>query len=270
MALRVLIIGKNSFLGRGIFEYLKNKNVNTSKISFKDFKKKVKFDQYSHVINCSITKKYILKKYNKREDIAFEIGNKLKHFKTKLLFLSTRKVYRPSKNLTETSILNPKCNYSKNNLITENKLINILGKKVIILRISNIIGLNKRNSNFKTYVQFFFNKIKKNIIFVNDQNDFKDFLSLDMFSKIIYKVLKKKNLFGVFNVSLGRKVFLNDINKWLNFYNKKKYKNKHVKIKSNSDNFYLNNKKICKEIRIKVELNNLRKDCLKISKAFFN
>ena len=90
-----------------------------------------------------------------------------------------------------------------------------------------------------------------------------------MFGKIIYKVLKKKNLFGVFNVSLGRKVFLNDIKKWLNFYKKKKYKNKHVKIKSNSDNFYLNNKKICKEIRIKVELNNLRKDCLKISKAFF-
>ena len=57
MALKVLIVGKTSFLGCGIFKYLKSKKVNASKISYKEFKKK-KIKQYSHIINCSITKKY--------------------------------------------------------------------------------------------------------------------------------------------------------------------------------------------------------------------
>lgn len=269
MALRILIIGKTSFLAGGIFKYLKSKKVNTLKISYKEFKKKKRIKQYSHIINCSITKKYIHQKYNKKNDIALEIANKIKNYDTKLLFLSTRKVYKPSKNLKETSRLNPKCNYSKNSLITENKLIYTLGKKVIILRISNIIGFNKRASNFKTYVQTFFHNIKKNIFFKNPNNCFKDFLSLDMFNKITYLILKKNNLFGVFNISIGRKVLLNDMNNWLNFYNKNKYKNNLVKIKSKSDNFYLCNKKILNEINIKIKLSNLRKDSLKISRAFF-
>ena len=42
MALKVLIVGKTSFLGCGIFKYLKSKKVNTLKISYKEFKKKKK------------------------------------------------------------------------------------------------------------------------------------------------------------------------------------------------------------------------------------
>ena len=269
MALKVLIVGKTSFLGCGIFKYLKSKKVNTLKISYKEFKKKKKIKQYSHIINCSITKKYIQHKYNEKNDIAFQIAKKIKNCDTKLLFLSTRKVYKPSKNLKENSRLNPKCNYSKNNLITENKLLYTLGKKTIILRISNIVGYNKSVSNFKTYAQIFFHNIKKNILFKNPNDSFKDFLSLDMFSKIIYLILKKNNLFGIFNVSIGRKILLNDINNWLNFYNKNKYKNIKLKTKSNLDSFYLCNKKLLNKIKIKLELGKLRKDSLRISRAFF-
>ena len=43
-------------------------------------------------------------------------------YKTKYIFLSTRKVYKSKANIVENSELFPKTNYSKNKLISENKL----------------------------------------------------------------------------------------------------------------------------------------------------
>ena len=52
---------------------------------------------------------------------------------------------------------------------------------------------------------------------------FKDFLSIDKFCQILEKIINKK-LIGIYNISIGQKVYLNDLIKWLNKYNTKKYK----------------------------------------------
>ena len=79
----------------------------------------------------------------------------------------------------------------------------------------------------------------------------------------------KKNLRGTFNFSIGRKVYLNDIVGWLNRYNKKKIKV--IKLKENkNESFYLNNSKLMKRIRVRNTLNELRKDCINLSKKLFN
>ena len=86
-----------------------------------------------------------------------------------MFFLSTRKVYELKDNIKETDNLNPRCNYSKNKLITENSLQKIFKKKLLILRISNIIGLKlsekKRNKiTFYIYRSFFLQYLKKHNI----------------------------------------------------------------------------------------------------------
>ena len=57
--------------------------------------------------------------------------------------------------------------------------------------------------------------------------------------------------------------------KWLNYYNKKKI----AKFSSNNsfkkDNFTLNNKKLKNEIKIKINLSELKKECIKLSKKMF-
>ena len=63
-----------------------------------------------------------------------------------------------------------------------------------------------------------FLNIKKGYV-IDNKNNYKDFLSSNQFSKIIKILISKK--FTVFNVSIGRKVCLNDIIRWLNFYNNK-------------------------------------------------
>ena len=159
-------------------------------------------------------------------------------------------------------------NYSKNKYITERKILNTLKNRALILRISNIIGLdeNKRNRKLhKTFIDVFIKNIKKNIIF-NNKNIYKDFLPVNIFVKIVF-LLIKKNKSGIFNVSMGKKVFLNELVGWLNHYNTNKTIIIDIpKINSrqfNKDIFYLNNNKLIKTINIKFDLNDLKKRVFK-------
>ena len=85
------------------------------------------------------------------------------------------------------------------------------------------------------------------------------------------KKLLLKNTTGIFNISIGRKVYLRDITFWLNFYNPKTVKLiENFEEKNNKDSFYLNNKKLMKIIKIKNSLSELKNECMKISKFYFN
>ena len=57
----------------------------------------------------------------------------------------------------------------------------------------------------------------------NNANNYKDFLSINKFNEIIEKLINEKAV-GIYNVSLGRKVYLNELINWLNLFNKTKYK----------------------------------------------
>jgi Nucleoside-diphosphate-sugar epimerases len=183
--------------------------------------------------------------------------------------LSSRKVYKSKPNIKENSKLLPKSSYSRNKLITEKKLLKKFKKNLIILRISNIIGnkSNKKNHLHRTFVDIFFDNAKKGFVFEN-KKQFKDFISIDKFCQIIVEIIKK-NLSGIYNVSIGEKIKINSIVAWLNFYNPKKCKILSTKKNIIKQNFYLNNKKLMSKIKTKNTKNDLKKYCLKLSKKKF-
>ena len=144
--------------------------------------------------------------------------------------LSTRKIYKTGANIKEDGKIEPKCFYSKNNLKAEINIKKILNeKRILILRISNLIGYNPYNSKkvHHTFTSIFFEHIKKNEIF-DPKLYFKDFITINKFCEIILKLIKK-NAYGIYNVSIGKKIYLKDITKWLNFYNPKKSTLKTIK-----------------------------------------
>ena len=108
---------------------------------------------------------------------------------------------------------------------------------------------------------------KKGFIYDN-ANRFKDFLSVKKFGQILLMMIKK-DLRGTYNVSIGKKVYLNQIINWLNKYNKKPLKVIKHKFTKNQ-NFYLNNKKLMSKIKIKNEMYELKKECFNLSKKMFN
>ena len=266
---KIIIIGKKGFLGSNLNSYLKKRNFILN-LDYKTFiKKKLNFiNNFNYVINCASNYEYISNKYLKKNDFDLTIANKIKNINIKMIMLSSRKVYKAGINLKETSILKPKSNYSKNKLRTEKTLLKILKEKILILRISNVVGLNKRKNNLhKVFTNIFYENAKKGLIFDN-KNSYKDFISINMFCEIVERLIIS-NTCGVYNVSLGRKVFLKKIVNWLNFYNKKNIKLINLNKNYQSDNFTLNNDKLMNTIKIKNTIEDLKKYCVKLSKDLF-
>ena len=264
---KVLIIGKRGFIGKNLKKFLKFKH-NVKLISFKKALNFKQIDKYNFIINSSINRSYIEKKYNKNFDNDLKIAERVNNKKTIFIFLSSRKVYKAKPNINEKDKLSPKSNYSKNKLMTEKILYRKFKNNLIILRISNIIGDKSKFSKnlHKTFVDIFYDKAKKGIIYDNKKN-YKDFLSIQKFCEIV-KMIIRKNLRGTFNVSIGKKVYLNDLIKWLNHFNPRKFKTINFNKIANG-NFYLNNKKLMSKIKINNDLESLKKDSLDLSKRLF-
>ena len=272
MKKKIIIIGKNGFIGSNLIKLLKKK-FDIKSYGYRKFlnvNRKFLLN-VNYVINCTLNKQYVNKKYSKKNDFDFQISKKIKDLNCKMIFLSSRKIYKLGDNLNESSKLKPNCNYSKNKLHTEKILLKNLKNRILILRISNLIGINKfRNNNkkiHKTFIDSFFLNVQRGIIFNNEKN-YKDFLSINKFGEIIEKLINKK-VVGIYNVSLGQKVYLTKLVNWLNLFNKNKYKSIDIPKGYKTECFYLNNDKLMKKINIKNKLIDLEKDCKSISKFFF-
>ena len=262
--INILIIGKKSFIGSNLNQYL-SKFFNTNIYSYEKiiFQNETFFRKYSHIINTSIHPYYQNRKYNEKFDLDLKFIKKFKQINFIYIFLNTRKIYLQKENITENSKIKPKFNYEKNKLISERWLKKNLKKKLLSLRISNVIGkklkLNKRQVRKLFYDHFLdFRKIKKNLVF---NNDFKDFITIDHLSEIIKKLIQK-NINGVYNVSLGEKVYISEMIYWLD----KEFSNRVRFNKKRLDSFTLSNKKLLKTINISINKNQLKKFCEKLIK----
>ena len=262
MKKKLLIIGKNSFLGVYLYSYLR-KYFKVNKISYEkfDITDLSKINKYTHIINCSIHPKYHNKRYNSKYDIDLNISYKIKNTNLKYIFLSTRKVYKQKFNIKESDKIETKCNYSKNKIKTEKKLLLSLKKNLIILRISNILGIKKKVKNKRKIHKLFLDnyisstKNKKLSIF---NNGFKDFITIEQFSNVIYKIIKSK-IYGIYNLSLGEKIYIKEIIEWLNKRSMKKIIIKDVMDKKNS--FTLCNNKLSSKININLKKSTVKKFC---------
>tara|TARA_Y100000591_G_C21811531_1_gene688217 strand:- start:429 stop:1223 length:795 start_codon:yes stop_codon:yes gene_type:complete len=256
---KILIIGKKSFLGSNLKIYL-SKYMIVDVYSYEEIISRNLdfFNKYTHIINTAINRNYIKKKYNKKNDFDLSLANKLRNKNIFYIFFNTRKIYLPKQNITENSKIKPIDIYAKNKFRTEVKLKKILKKKLISLRVSNVIGKrvykNKRNYH-KIFIDNFlkFRKYNKKIV-VN--NDFKDFISISQFCLIIRKIINLK-VYGIFNLSISKKIYISEIVKWLDkdFHKKIKFQ------KSNKDSFTLSNTKLIKKIKIRITKKQLEKFC---------
>lgn len=258
-----IIIGKKGFIAQNLVKFFIKKKIKFLNVSLNNFLKLKKNNllKFKNVINCSINKKIINNKYKIEHDFDLKISNKIRFLNIRYILLSTRKVYGNNKYPNENSYLSPRCNYSKNKLISEKKCLQILKNKLLVLRISNVIGYRPYNKKrlHKTFIDNFYSNLRRRKIVFNFL-DYKDFLSMDQFCSILYKICRNENISGIFNVSIGKKIYLIDLISSLIKYHPKKISlvdNKKIK----SDNFVLNNKKLLRKIKISINKNKLFNFC---------
>jgi len=270
MKKKILIIGQNGLIGKNLFNYFKSRKINIYRISFESFLKKNFLNSFDIIINCTSNQKFVKNKYANKNDNDFIIAKKIINLKTKLIMLSSRKIFKPKFNIKELDKKEPNCNYSINKVISEASVNKILGARVLILRISNIISMPNKNKRklHNTFSDIFFEMAKKGYIYNNNKKIYKDFISISKFNQIVYELIKKDS-FGIFNISLGKKIYINQLIAWLNFHNTKKIKVINIKNSFNNDSFTLNNNKLMKQIKIKNNILELKNECFAISKKFF-
>ena len=125
-------------------------------------------------------RKFVENQYQIQNDNDLKIAKKIINSKTKLVMLSTRKIYKAKFNIKESNKKKPNCNYSKNKLMSEISVTKLLGNRVLILRISNIISLPNKNKRklHKTFSDIFFEMAKRGFIYKN-KKIYKDFISIE-------------------------------------------------------------------------------------------
>ena len=137
----LIIVGKKSFIGSSIYKILKNKR-KIEIMSLENFMRlnQKSINKFKYICNCTFNKNNIFKSYNYKFDYDLKIANKIKNLDITFIFLSSRKVYKPMFNIKETQKLKPIDIYSKNKIKIEKLLKKKLSSKLLILRISNVIG----------------------------------------------------------------------------------------------------------------------------------
>ena len=166
--------------------------------------------------------------------------------------MSTSKVYGPKKLkiFNEETKCVPRSLYGKIRFNTEKKLLKSINDRVLILRLSNVIIYNPKNSkkNFNTIDQMIYNLKNYRHIILPKNNIIKDFITLDFLTKNIFVLIKKKKV-GIYNVGSSIKLSLEQLAKIMI---KRFGKGKIIKKNYQTDSFLLSNKKLVGITKIKI------------------
>lgn len=251
---KILIIGKNSFISKNYVKLSKfNKKIKV--INYKQINE-INFDKFTHLINFSYDSKIKHRNYKFTNLIDKKICNLIKGKEIVYIYPSSRLVYK-KKNFFS----NFKDFYSKNKLLIEKEIKFYRKKKYLILRIANILAFDLKKKNL--FLPYLLNSLKKDGIvkFNIYKNTYKDFITLEYFSKNLDKLIELGQT-GTLNMSSGHKlgthVLASQIIKGFGrgriLYEKKLYK----------DSFILNNQKLKKITGISISKKKIKDYCFEI------
>lgn len=252
---KILLIGYKSFIQSNLYNHLKQK-YDVKKIRFENVNNEV-FKDCSVVINCSNTKLFFEKSYLKKNDRNFIISNLIRKKKISFILLSTRQVYLPKLNITETSKLAPMNVYAKNCINSEKFCKEKLKKHLLVLRLSNVVGIEQGKKKKPSFMSMIIKGLnKKKITIDNNYNLYKDFIPIRLLCLYIEKLIEKK-IFGIVNVGTGIPILVKDFLK--NIISSKKIKFVFKKNNSfNDNNFSFNIKKLHNLTGLKIDIKSLK------------
>ena len=266
---KIILIGYKSFLQENLYRYLKNKYF-IKKVKFENIKE-YKINDKDTVINFSNDVRFFTKNYDIKNDRNFYLARLLSKTKSNFILISTRQIYKPAMYITEKSKIKPMNTYAKNCLYSEKNCKKILKNNLLILRLSNVVGVDKGKKKKSSLMSLIIASIKKKkITFDNNFKLYKDLIPVSIFCVFIEKLIKL-NYKGLLNLGSGIPIktenFLSkiiDINKIhieVNF--KKKFKDKDFCFNTKKLNNITNYKITKRELiiyfkRLKKEIKNIR------------
>ena len=246
MSIKIGITGSTGSLGREIikskfpYDYSFFKGDIRNKDEISKWMRKKNLDAIIHlaaivpikVVNNNKKKAYEVN-YIATKNIVNEVRrNKIKWF----FFASTSHVYPSKKNsLGEKTKTDPISYYGKTKLLAEEYIIKKLKKSDSTYCIGRIFSTTNKDQKKNYLVPDLKRKIKKSkeVVILYNLNHYRDFISMQDISKIIFCLYEKK-FKGIINIASGKGIFLKNIAIHISRYYKKK-----IKFKDNYKETYL-------------------------------
>ena len=211
---KILIIGSDAYLARGMSDCFPGYEVDS--IARADTDKNFNlFKQYDAVINFTIQPEFSQRNLTASELIDAQIAKCLVGSHTKLVMLSSRKVYGSHENadiIKETDNLDPQDFYAKNKVKAEQALQMILPNRHLILRIANILGEPVNRIGYKTFMGWISESILATgkLTVTENRKTKKDFITRNYLHRVMFSLIDKEAT-GIFNVGAGFALTLEDL-----------------------------------------------------------
>lgn len=211
---KIIIFGANSYLAENLQNFFHD--IQITSLPYKNWRDYTSLLQKAEwVINFAISPNFSERDMLENEILDIQIAHAIKHAQTKFIFMSSRKVYGSSKECItykETDDLLGKDFYAKNKIKTEKSLTTILGNRLTILRISNVVGHPIVKENYKTFMGWITDSfIKTGKLDVTQSSTIiKDFITRDFLHAVIQKIIQA-NVTGIYNVSSNLPITLKEL-----------------------------------------------------------
>lgn len=211
--MKVLIIGKNSFIAKYFIRTCIDNKINYDVCSHSDIPKK--FDGFTWVINFTINPKFFTDKHSDAIDQDILIAKKVSKFQNlKYVMISSRMVYDSNNSLIpmlEDFKTKRKLNtiYGSNKVLSEKYCKSIISfDNLLIIRGSNIFGYEYGRKSFTGTA---LNRLacESQILLDISKKTKRDFIPVNYFSDCLLKLMLKK-CNGLYNISSGLGITLED------------------------------------------------------------
>ncbi|MEJ8476990.1 NAD-dependent epimerase/dehydratase family protein [Roseibium algae] len=198
-----VFIGRKSFLASCFQErYASNA---TTFLDARDPELPIKLKNADVVVNFAFDPKLSKLKYDQRLDIDAHLASLLKGTATRYVTFSTRCVYSAdaSTPAIETETGGEVGVYGTNKRIIENRLIDTLGDRLLILRLSNIVGYEFGRAR-RTFMAMMQDSLREEsrVYFNQPLSTRKDFLPAPLFADALDRFVQA-DVCGVYNLGSG-------------------------------------------------------------------
>lgn len=203
---KIVIIGAHSYTGDGLQEHLKDFQVH--ELTHRNWLEHLYLlKEADYVINFAIAPEFSERIVQPEEVLDWQIAKHLQDCNTRYVFISSRKVYgshNECKHYREDAPLQGSDAYSHNKIMMERELLHILGRRLLVLRIANVIGEPVSRVNYKTFIGWICQSIqeKGRLTVAQNSHSVKDFITKDFLHRSIAHLLRS-TCCGTYNISSG-------------------------------------------------------------------
>lgn len=188
----LLVVGLNSFIAGHLLRILPKNGVRA--VSHHQLDRPDLLDGVGTVINAarhpgSSVAGYDLEGQDPDVRLAKRIGDR----DIDMIMLSSRKVYAPAdRPLAETAPTGPTDAYGANKLRAEQRLADLLGKRLTILRLANIVG-DERVPGRRSFLAMLLNRLAEKNQIRYDMSPFveRDFLPVETLAKLLSAIIRE-------------------------------------------------------------------------------